>query len=43
MNKKSTPKEYNKSDLIYDTSHSFFKYYRDSKKLDKLSFKSKYF
>ena len=42
INKKSTLNSYSKSDLIYDTSHSFFKYYNDNKKFDNLSFKSKY-
>ena len=30
INKKSTLKNYGKSDLIRDTNHSFFKYYRDN-------------
>ena len=42
INKISTLKNYRKSDLIYDTKHSFFKHYRDNKKIDNLSFKSKY-
>ena len=33
---------YNKSDLIYNSKYSFYKYYRDSKKFDNLSFISKY-
>ena len=41
INKKSTPKENNKSDLIYDTKHSFYKYYRSSEDYDKSSPKSK--
>ena len=36
------PKKYNKSDLIYDSNHSFYKYYHDSKKFDNLCFKPKY-
>ena len=38
--KESTLKKYIKSDLIYDTNHSFQKYYRDSKNFDNISFKS---
>ena len=38
--KESTLKKYIKSDLIYDTNHSFHKYYRDSKNFDNISFKS---
>ena len=36
--KKETPtiKKYNKSDLIYNTNHSFYKYIRDTKKFDKI-------
>ena len=41
INKKLIPKEYNKSDLIYNTNHSFYDYYRNSKKFDKLLPKSK--
>ena len=40
--KESIIGKYNESDLIYDTNHSFYKYYRDSKKIDNLSFRSKY-
>ena len=40
MMKKPTLKKYNKSDLIYDVKHSFYKY--DLKKFDNLSLKSKY-
>ena len=36
MNKKSIPKGYNKSDLIYNTNHSFYDHYRNSEKFDKL-------
>ena len=36
MNKKSIPKGYNKSDLIYNTNHSFYDQYRNSEKFDKL-------
>ena len=42
INKKSRLKNYSKSDLIYETNHSFFKYYRESKKFDNFSFKSTY-
>ena len=35
-------KKYNKLDLIYDSKYRFYECYRDIKKLDKLSFKSKY-
>lgn len=38
---KPTSKKYNKSDVIYKTSHSFYKY-QDTKKIDGLSFKSNY-
>ena len=31
---------YNKSDLIYNNKYRFYKYYRDSKKFDNLSFES---
>ena len=42
--KKERPafKNYNNSNLIYNTDHSFYKYYCDSKKINNLSFKSKY-
>ena len=40
--KESTLKKYCQSDLIYDTHDCFFKYYRDKKKFDDLSFKSKF-
>ena len=42
--KKENPvhENYSKSDLIYNRNYSFYKYYRVSKKIDKLSFKSKY-
>ena len=43
--KKEEPifKNYIKSNLIYNSKYSFYKYYRrDSKKFDNLSFKSKY-
>ena len=33
---------YNKSNLIFNSKYSFYKYYRDSKKFDNLSFKSSY-
>ena len=33
---------YNKSNLIYNSKHSIYKYYRDSKKFNNLSLKSKY-
>ena len=39
---KPTFKNYNKSNLINDSEHSFDKYYRDSKSFSNLSFKSKY-
>ena len=35
-------KSISKSNLIYDANHSFYKYYRDRKKFDNLSFKSKH-
>ena len=43
MIKKEEPtfKNY-KSNLIYNSNYSFYKFYCDSKKLDNLSFKSKY-
>ena len=44
MIKKEEPKlkNYNKSNVTYNIKHSFYKFYRDSKKFDNLSFKSKY-
>ena len=39
--RKQTLKKYNKSDLACDAKHSFYKY-RDIKKFDNVSFKSKY-
>ena len=39
---KPTLKKYNKSDLICNSKYSFYKYYRDNKKIDSFSFKSKY-
>ena len=39
---KPTFKNYNKSNLIYNSKYSFYKYYHDSKKFDNLSFKSNY-
>ena len=42
INKKSTLKNYSKSDLIYGTNHSFFKYYHDNGNFENLSFKWKY-
>ena len=33
---------YSKSNPIYDTNHSFYKYFRDSKEIDNLSLKSKH-
>ena len=41
INKKSAIKSYSISDLIYDSDHSFYKYYHDLKQFDNLSFKSK--
>ena len=38
---KPTLESYSKSDLIYNSSYSFFKCYCDCKKFDNLSFKSK--
>ena len=35
-------KNCNKSNLIYNSKYSFYKYYRDNEKSDNLSFKSKY-
>ena len=40
--RKPTLKKYNKSDLIYDSNYSFYKYYHDLKKFDSLSLESKY-
>ena len=42
--KKEKPalENYSISDLIYNSNYSFYKNYRDSKKFDSLSFKSKY-
>lgn len=42
--KKEEPtfKNYNESNLIYNSKHNFLKYYRDRKKINNLSFKSKY-
>ena len=40
-NEKPTVKEYNRSNLIYNSNRSFYKYY-NVKKIDNLSFKSKY-
>ena len=42
INKKVTLKNYSTSDLVYEGNYSFYKNYRDTKKLDKLSLKSKY-
>ena len=39
---KPTHENYSKSNLIYDANHSFYKFYRDSKKFNNISFKSKY-
>ena len=41
--KKEDPtfKNYNKSNVIYNSKCSFYEYYHDSKKIDDLSFKSK--
>ena len=38
----STLENYSKSNLMYNTDHSFDKYYCDSKKFNNLSYKSKY-
>ena len=35
-------KNYSTSNLIYAANHNFYKYYRDRKKFDSLSSKSKY-
>ena len=37
---KPTTENYIKSNLIYDSKRSFYKYYRDSKKFDSFSLKS---
>ena len=44
MIKKEEPtfKYYNKSNSIFTSKYSFYKYYHDSKKFDNLYFKSKY-
>ena len=44
IKKKEEPtfKIYNKSNRIYNSKYSFYKYYLDSKKFDNLSFKLKY-
>ena len=44
MIKKEEPKlkNYYKSNVTYNIKLSFYKFYRDSKKFDNLSFKSKY-
>ena len=42
INKKVTLKKYSTSDLVYEGNYSFYKNYRDTKKLDKLSLKSKH-
>ena len=39
--KKTTIEKYNKSNLIYDSNHSFYKYHNINK-FDNLSFKSKH-
>ena len=39
---KQTIKQYKKSYLIYNSKHSFYKYYHDSKKFTNLSFNRKY-
>ena len=41
INKRSIPKVYNKSDLICNTNHSFYDYYCNSQKFEKLSPDSK--
>ena len=41
--KKKTLENYSKSNLIYGTNQNFYKYYRNSKKIGNLYFKSKYF
>ena len=42
INTKATLKNYSTSDLVYEGNYSFYKNYRDTKKLDKLSLKSKH-
>ena len=42
IKKKPTLKKRNKSALIYNNKYSFYKYYRDSKKIENLSLESKY-
>ena len=42
LKKKPTLKKRNKSALIYNNKYSFYKYYRDSKKIENLSLESKY-
>ena len=39
---KQTIKKCNRSDLICNSKYRFYKYYRDSKKFNNLSYKSKY-
>ena len=39
---KQTIKQYKKSYLTYNSKHSFYKYYHDSKKFTNLSFNQKY-
>ena len=39
---KPTLKIYSKSDIIYNSNYSCYKYYRDSKKFDNISLESKY-
>ena len=41
-NEETTFKNYNKSNLIYNSKYRFYKHYRSSKKIDNLSFKSKF-
>ena len=42
ISKKPTRKKYSKSDLTYDANHSFYKYFRDNRIFNNLSFKSEY-
>ena len=42
MIKKAITGTCNKSDVIYKSKNSFYKYYRDTKDFDSLSFRSKY-
>ena len=42
IKKKPTLKKRNKLALIYNNKYSFYKYYRDSKKIENLSLESKY-